>query len=78
MGPGWIVVELRGRGAGAGWAFFLGSLLFSGSLYAMGLGATTRLGMVTPIGGVLMIAGWVVLVRAGVRTADTPGARRVD
>ncbi len=53
-----------GRGDLAGWAFLLGSLLFSGTLYAMALGAPRWLGAVTPIGGVGLLSGWFLLALA--------------
>ena len=53
-----------GRGDVAGWAFVLGSLVFSGTLYAMALGAPRWLGAVTPIGGLGMLAGWLALAFA--------------
>ncbi|MBK1694950.1 hypothetical protein CKO09_09385 [Chromatium weissei] len=45
----------------AGWAFLIGSILFSGSLYVMTLTGIRPLGMITPIGGVALIIGWVLL-----------------
>jgi uncharacterized membrane protein YgdD (TMEM256/DUF423 family) len=56
------LVQLQGpRVALAGWAFLLGSLVFSGTLYAMALGAPRWLGAVTPVGGLGMMAGWLLL-----------------
>ena len=45
--------------ARAGWAFFLGILLFSGSLYLLAVTQVKWLGMITPIGGVCFLAGWI-------------------
>lgn len=45
----------------AGWAFLVGTILFSGSLYLLALTGMRWLGAVTPIGGVAFIAGWVLL-----------------
>lgn len=45
----------------AGWAFILGTVLFSGSLYLLGLTNTRWLGAITPFGGIAFIAGWVLL-----------------
>ncbi|MFK8102708.1 MAG: DUF423 domain-containing protein [Saprospiraceae bacterium] len=51
----------------AGWAFFLGILLFSGSLYLLacrswfGIAHWKFLGPLTPIGGLCFIIGWVLL-----------------
>lgn len=48
----------------AGWAFLLGTLLFSGSLYALALSGVSRLGAITPFGGVAFLAGWAMLALA--------------
>lgn len=45
----------------AGWAFVVGTIIFSGSLYLLALTDTRWLGAITPIGGVAFIAGWVLL-----------------
>lgn len=45
----------------AGWAFVLGTILFSGSLYLLALTDTRWLGAITPLGGVAFLAGWVLL-----------------
>ncbi|MBV8611374.1 MAG: DUF423 domain-containing protein [Singulisphaera sp.] len=45
----------------AGWAFLVGTLLFSGSLYGYGLTGQRWLGMITPIGGVGFLIGWIAL-----------------
>ena len=50
----------------AGFAFVVGTLLFSGSLYLMALGAPRWLGAVTPLGGLGLLAGWAVLAWCGV------------
>ncbi len=60
----------RRRGAslrrlrGAGWAFAVGTVLFSGSLYALVLTGTPALGIITPVGGVAFLAGWGLLAWA--------------
>jgi uncharacterized membrane protein YgdD (TMEM256/DUF423 family) len=51
----------------AGWAFGLGTLLFSGSLYVMGLTGWRKLGAVTPLGGLGLLAGWGCLLVAALR-----------
>jgi len=51
----------------AGWAFVLGTLLFSGSLYAMALTGARGLGMITPIGGVVFLIGWGALALAALK-----------
>lgn len=49
----------------AGWAFLIGTLLFSGSLYLLALSGNRFLGAITPFGGLAFIAGWLLLA-AGV------------
>jgi uncharacterized membrane protein YgdD (TMEM256/DUF423 family) len=56
-----------GRWAGhhalwAGWAFVIGSAVFSGSLYLLTLTGTRWWGAITPIGGVTLLVGWVLFV----------------
>lgn len=56
------VLPLRTRARNrAGWAFLLGSLVFSGTLYAMALGAPRWFGAITPVGGVGLLLGWLLL-----------------
>jgi uncharacterized membrane protein YgdD (TMEM256/DUF423 family) len=45
----------------AGWAFIVGTAIFSGSLYALSLTNIKWLGAITPLGGVAYIVGWVSL-----------------
>jgi len=52
------------RAGAAGWAFLIGSVVFSGTLYAMALGAPRWLGAVTPLGGLALMAGWLLLAWA--------------
>jgi len=53
----------------AGWAFLVGSLLFSGSLYLLAVTGLKWLGAITPLGGVAMLVGWAALaVAAGAAT----------
>ncbi len=47
-------------GVWAGWAFVVGTLVFSGSLYALLLTGVRGLGAVTPIGGLALLAGWAL------------------
>jgi uncharacterized membrane protein YgdD (TMEM256/DUF423 family) len=49
----------------SGWAFILGSLMFSGSLYALAMDGPRWLGPVTPLGGLCFLIGWVLLAVAG-------------
>lgn len=44
----------------AGWAFFIGIILFSGSLYLYSTTGTKALAMITPFGGVVFLIGWVL------------------
>jgi uncharacterized membrane protein YgdD (TMEM256/DUF423 family) len=48
----------------AGWAIFIGSILFSGSLYVLVLTGIKPIGMITPLGGVAFLAGWLLLAAA--------------
>jgi uncharacterized membrane protein YgdD (TMEM256/DUF423 family) len=48
--------------AAAGWAFALGTLVFSGSLFILVLSGVRAWGAVTPFGGTLLILGWGLLV----------------
>lgn len=54
---------------GAGWAFIIGTVLFSGSIYGLVLTDASWLGPVTPLGGVTLIAGWMSLAVAAVQMA---------
>ena len=55
------------RAATAGWAFVVGTVLFSGSLYGLALGAPRILGAITPFGGLGFIVGWSLLAWSFVR-----------
>jgi len=59
--------------AAAGWAFLLGTLLFSGSLYALALTGVRMFGAITPLGGVGFLIGWVLLAVAGPSTGKSAG-----
>lgn len=50
-----------------GWAFILGTLLFSGSLYSLALGGPRWLGPITPLGGLCFLMGWILLAVSGWR-----------
>lgn len=56
-----LVALGRPRGAGAAWAFVIGSAIFAGSLYALAFGAPRVTGAITPIGGLVLIGGWLWL-----------------
>jgi uncharacterized membrane protein YgdD (TMEM256/DUF423 family) len=48
----------------AGWAFFMGVVVFSGSLYLLVLTERRWLGAVTPVGGLFFLVGWLLLAIA--------------
>jgi uncharacterized membrane protein YgdD (TMEM256/DUF423 family) len=64
LAVGWAAASGRSGAAVAGWAFLLGTFVFSGSLYALALSGQKWLGAITPIGGVAMLVGWVALAVA--------------
>ncbi|MGF1569846.1 MAG: DUF423 domain-containing protein [Nodosilinea sp.] len=51
---------------GAGWAFMIGTIIFSGSLYFLSLSGLNLLGAVAPVGGVILMVGWGCLALAAV------------
>lgn len=62
-----LVAWVAGKSPGglinaAGYAFFIGVILFSGSLYMLSLSGVRWLGAVTPFGGIAFLAGWALLV----------------
>lgn len=46
----------------AGWAFVIGTILFSGSLYVLGITGSRSLVLATPLGGVAFLIGWACLL----------------
>lgn len=46
----------------SGYAFLIGTIIFSGSLYTICLTGITVFGAVAPIGGTALIVGWVCLL----------------
>jgi uncharacterized membrane protein YgdD (TMEM256/DUF423 family) len=60
-----VLQRLEPRAGAAGWAFLVGSLLFSGTLFAMALGAPRWLGAITPLGGLGLLAGWALMAWSG-------------
>jgi len=56
---------VRGLLSVAGWAFLVGTLVFSGFLAALALSGVKILGAIVPIGGVLLLVGWGCLAAAG-------------
>jgi len=62
----------RGLLAAAGWAFLIGTVVFSGLLAALAVSGIRMLGAIVPIGGVLLLAGWGCLAAAGWVSAAAP------
>jgi len=58
----------EGPATWAGWLFTVGIVLFSGSLYLLAVTGTRWMGAITPLGGVCFLAGWALVVYAGVRS----------
>jgi uncharacterized membrane protein YgdD (TMEM256/DUF423 family) len=50
----------------SGYCLFVGAALFGGVLYTMAFSGARWLGAVAPLGGLGMLAGWVVLIAAGI------------
>lgn len=50
-----------------GWAFLIGTILFSGSLYALALSGVKILGAITPLGGLSFLLGWILFAFAALR-----------
>jgi uncharacterized membrane protein YgdD (TMEM256/DUF423 family) len=60
--------QLAPRLAGwAGWLFGVGALVFGASLYALAFSGVAVLGAITPIGGLMLMAGWAMLIWAGLK-----------
>ncbi len=51
----------------SGWAFIVGTLLFSGSLYLISLAGIKAVGPITPLGGLAFLVGWGCLAIAALR-----------
>lgn len=61
----WVAMQGSGTFATvAGWAFIIGTILFSGTLYYLGLTGSRALVMVTPVGGLAFLLGWAALAAA--------------
>ena len=52
----------------AGWAFTIGTILFTGSLWLLAATGTRWLGAITPLGGLTLLVGWAALALAVTRT----------
>lgn len=50
-----------------GWAFTVGTALFSGSLYLLALTDIKELGAITPIGGLALMLGWLTFALSAFR-----------
>ncbi len=68
-----LVALVLSQGLGApglltasGWAFVVGTAVFSGSLYALALTGQNILGAVAPLGGAALMVGWGCLAVAAV------------
>lgn len=58
----WLSIQSPGRWSRiAGWAFIVGTLLFSGSLYLLAIFDIGFMGAIAPLGGVSLLVGWAVL-----------------
>lgn len=55
----WLIAQ-GVNAAAAGWAFTIGSVIFSGSLYLMVFTGQRWLGAITPLGGVAFLIGWLL------------------
>jgi uncharacterized membrane protein YgdD (TMEM256/DUF423 family) len=54
-----------------GWAFTVGTIIFSGSLYALAMTDIKILGAITPIGGLAFIIGWFSLAYTAFKMSST-------
>jgi uncharacterized membrane protein YgdD (TMEM256/DUF423 family) len=57
-----------------GWAFVIGTVLFSGSLYLLALTDAKWLGAITPLGGLSFMVGWAGLAYLAI--LDVRGSTR--
>lgn len=74
-----LAVVLLHRGSGparllgaAGWAFLIGTVLFSGNLYVMAVTGRHALAWLTPSGGALLLIGWALLALHGLGRFRAP------
>jgi uncharacterized membrane protein YgdD (TMEM256/DUF423 family) len=63
----WCQLSGDARAQVAGWAWVVGTLLFSGSLYALALTGIRGLGAITPLGGLSFMAGWLILANRAIQ-----------
>lgn len=65
IGVAWLAHQFpSGAVTVTGWAFVVGTLLFSGSLYQLGITGSRSLVLLTPLGGLAFLIGWGALVMA--------------
>lgn len=55
----------------SGWAFVIGTAIFSTTLWALVLSGQKWLGAITPIGGVFLLIGWLLLGVSGYTKGQT-------
>jgi len=68
IGAGWLSTAKPGKLAQlAGWAFFLGIVLFCGSVYSIGLTGSRAVAPAAPVGGTLLMIGWLAMAIAAFR-----------
>ncbi len=65
----WLYIRKTQMMEYAGWAFIIGTVLFSGSLYLLSVRELLNLGLkwlgpITPLGGTFFIVGWAILLYA--------------
>lgn len=70
----WLAERALASGAVrlAGWAFVVGTVIFSGSLYLLSLTDATWLGAITPLGGVAFLVGWAAVIGGAGRPTPSP------
>lgn len=62
---GILAKEFKGKTIlNAGWAFLIGTIIFSGSLFVLIATDIKIMGAITPFGGVSFIVGWILLFLA--------------
>ncbi len=73
IGVAWLASRYPTAAVGvAGWAFVVGTILFSGSLYVLGMTGSRALVLLTPLGGVAFLMGWAALLIAALRMKNPP------
>ena len=68
FGTAWLVTVKPGIVTHlAGFAFLIGTILFSGGLYGLGITGLGGFAALAPFGGIAFMLGWLVLIFAAVR-----------